>query len=179
MHVRASHWCTRRTRPDPPIGVGEFISEMIGMNWYGTSKRNPVAAWLYSRHYSSLRNGKSIRDFLSAGICGPGESITLLTANSDALFVWLKSKYRQDGQEGVNCAVFRNESDVQSSLLIREAEQIAWARWPEQRLFTFVNPTLIRSNNPGYCFLMAGWQRLDRKTKKGLRILEKLPQRTS
>jgi hypothetical protein len=30
-----------------------------------------------------------------------------------------------DGQQGVNCAVFRNESEILSSQLILEAEKIA------------------------------------------------------
>jgi hypothetical protein len=42
------------------------------------------------------------------------------------------------GQRGVNCAVFRNESSVLSSELIREACGLAWTRWPGERLYTYV-----------------------------------------
>lgn len=82
-------------------------------------------------------------------------------------------------QRGVNCAVFRNESATLSSELIRAAEPFARARWPRaKRWYTFVDPSKIRSVNPGCCFLLAGWHRCG-KTKGGLIILEKHPRRAS
>jgi len=40
-----------------------------------------------------------------------------------ALFVW--RKFEDDsGQKGINCSIFRNESDILSSDLIREADAI-------------------------------------------------------
>lgn len=77
-------------------------------------------------------------------------------------------------QYGICCAIFRNESPILSSTLILEAEQHAWARWPGQRLYTYVNGAAIRSTNPGYCYLKAGWSKCG-ATKSGLVILEKLP----
>jgi hypothetical protein len=62
-----------------------------------------------------------------------------------------------------------------SSAMIVEACHLAWERWPGQRLFTFVNPREIRSTNPGYCFLQAGFRRLPGLTRRGLRVLERLP----
>jgi len=85
---------------------------------------------------------------------------------------WRQRGGRLDAQTGINCAVFRNESPVKSSDLILEAEQWAWNRWPQHRLFTFVNPKRIISTNPGYCFQRAGWRKCGRSTK-GLIILEK------
>jgi hypothetical protein len=95
----------------------------------------------------------------------------LLTVTCDALFVW--RKFLSDGgQQGVNCALFRNESPVLSSLLVLEAEQLAWQRWPGERLYTYVNPRAVKSRNPGYCFKAAGWRRCG-ETKRHLLILEK------
>jgi hypothetical protein len=96
--------------------------------------------------------------------------MVLLTIGCDALWVWRKFK-DDSGQVGVNCAVFRNESGTRSSELVREAMAHAWARWPGERLYTYVNATAIRSTNPGYCFKMAGWSDCGR-TKGGLVILE-------
>ncbi|MDQ3802518.1 MAG: hypothetical protein M3416_01485 [Acidobacteriota bacterium] len=96
----------------------------------------------------------------------------MLTPEADALFVWRKF-ISDDGQEGVNCAVFRNEGDRLSSDLILEAERWAWAKWPGERLYTYVNPRKVRSANPGYCFLKAGWRKSG-ESKKGLLIFEKL-----
>jgi len=46
-------------------------------------------------------------------------------------------------------------------------------KWPGERLYTYVNSHKIRSTNPGYCFLRAGWRKCG-MTKGGLIILEKL-----
>lgn len=94
----------------------------------------------------------------------------LITSMADALFVWRKF-ISMDNQRGVNCAVFRNESEHKSSDMIREAQNIAWRRWPGERLYTYVNAKKIRSANPGYCFKVAGWAFVG-LTKRGLHILE-------
>jgi len=104
---------------------------------------------------------------------GPGEKMVLLTLDCQALFVW--RRFIDDcipKQRGVNCAVFRNESPLRSSDLIRAAEQIAWGRWPGERLYTYVNAAKIRSSNPGWCFQCAGWG-MEGHTKTGLVILAK------
>lgn len=152
-----------------------------GSHWIPVGDGDPRALALYLRHYSARKNGatrygaKNWNRFV-----GPAEDhIVLLTVRCDALFIWRKDKYRRDGQVGVNCSVFRNESDVLSSELILEAERWAWQKWPGERLFTFVDASAIRSTNPGYTYLKAGWRRLSDVTGKGLRILEKLPNAAS
>jgi hypothetical protein len=141
-------------------------------HWMQIRDGNLLALDIFSRHYSfrkwRQRDGKNGTRFT-----GPGESLILLSHDGRALFVWVKSKFRLDDQQGINCAVFRNESQTKSSELILEAEQWAWQRWPQQRLFTFVNPRKIKSVNPGYCFQMAGWNKCG-ISSKGLVILEKL-----
>ena len=76
------------------------------------------------------------------------------------------------GQTGINCAAFRNESQLQSSDLIRQADAIADCLWPGSRHYTYVDSQAVRSRNPGYCFIAAGWRRCGR-TKGGLVILER------
>jgi hypothetical protein len=127
------------------------------------------ACRMYRRHYAAAKNPRpKIRQFV-----GPGEKMVLIGLLFPALLAWRKF-IDDSGQRGVNCAVFRNESPHRSSDLILEAEQWAWDRWPGQRLYTTVNPTAVRSTNPGYCFLCAGWRKCG-LTKKGLIVLEKLP----
>jgi hypothetical protein len=96
--------------------------------------------------------------------------MVLLTQNNDALFVWRKF-IDDSGQKGVNCAVFRNEGSILSSLLISEAVSVCRRRCPSERLYTYVNPKKIKSSNPGYCFQKAGWNKCG-MTKGGLVILE-------
>lgn len=104
---------------------------------------------------------------------GPGEHIVLRTFNADALFVWRRF-IDDSGQRGINCAVFRNESQIQSSELIRQADAVADFAWPSARHYTFVDARKIRSTNPGFSFLAAGWRKCG-MTKGGLHILERPP----
>ncbi len=150
---------------------------IINAHWLTVRDGDPRAHDIMRRHYSYHRYNDNRRTN-DKRIAGPGEKMVLITLACDALFVWRKFN-RPDlaGQSGVCCSVFHNESDVLSSELILEAEQLAWARWPGERLYTYVNPRKIRSSNPGYCFLCAGWRRLpQRTTRLGLIILEKLPE---
>lgn len=145
----------------PPNDTGHWIHAKDG---------DMRALALFKRHYSyrKYKDGREPKLF-----CGPGQKMVLLTLNCDALFVWRKF-ISMDNQEGVNCAVFRNESAILASDLIREACELAWRRWPGQRLYTYVNPKKVASKNPGYCFKMAGWQQCG-VTKKGLLVFEILP----
>ena len=144
-----------------------FAAEPAGP-WRRVRDGHPVGKLLYERHYSARANRNS-KLFV-----GPGGKLVLLTADCKALFVW-RAFINDDGQQGVNCAVFRNEGPTLSSQLLREAEAFAWARWPGARLYTYVNPRKIKSENPGCCFKKAGWQ-LCGTNPKGLLIFEKYAQ---
>lgn len=98
--------------------------------------------------------------------------MVLLRPAADALFVWRKFT-SDNGQEGINCAVFRNEGTERASDLIREADEIADRRWPGERHYTYVNARAIKSTNPGYCFLRAGWRRCGITKWNKLLILER------
>lgn len=139
-------------------------------SWIRVSDGDPRAVALYRRHYSCRKVYGQKANWRS----GPGERMVLLTPECDGLFIWRWERHRRDKQEGINCAVFRNEGPRLSSDLIREASERAWVKWPGERLFTFVADYAVKSVNPGYCFKMAGWRRCGR-TKGGLTILEMLP----
>lgn len=143
------------------------------MNWYGVKDGNMQVRSMLNRHYSRnvYRDGRTVR--LSAG---PGEKMVLLTPEGGACFIWRKF-IDKSGQQGINCAMFRNEVPelYLSSDLILEAEELAWQQWPGERLYTYVNPRKVKSRNPGYCFLMAGWRKCGVTASKKLLILEKYP----
>lgn len=143
---------------------------IIDGHWLATKDGDRAALNLFKRHYSfhHYKDNRPHNIFV-----GPGKKQVLVTIDYCALFVWRKF-IDKSGQRGVNCAVFRNETSIKSSDLILEAEQLAWKVWPGERLYTYVNPKKIKSSNPGYCFLMAGWKKCG-KTTKGLIILEKYP----
>ncbi len=149
--------------------------------WWATKDGDRDCLELYERHYSAYRyrDGRSRRLF-----CGPGEKFVLRSEAGDAFFVWRKFRDacidERTGlpQAGINCAAFRNETGLsgrgtKSSDLIREADAIADAIWTDRRHYTYVNSKEIKSRNPGYCFLCAGWVRCG-VTKSGLLIFERV-----
>lgn len=137
--------------------------------WWLTKDGDLDCLELYERHYSCYQyaDGRVRKQFV-----GPGEKLVLRTKAADAMFVWRKF-IDDSGQHGVNCAVFRNESGHRSSDLIRQADQIADVLWPDCRHYTYVRAEAIKSKNPGFCFIAAGWNRCG-MTKGGLHVLERV-----
>lgn len=135
--------------------------------WIPIEDADARARGLFHRHYSCYhyRDGRKPLKFI-----GPGEYMCLLTLDCNALWVWRKF-IDKSGQKGVNNAIFRNEGDILSSLLIHEAVELAWQRWPSERLYTYIDPQKIRSTNPGFCYLQAGWKKCG-VTPKGLIIFD-------
>jgi hypothetical protein len=140
-------------------------------HWEELQDGNPDGLALFERHYSALpyKDGRERDRF-----AGPGFKTVLLTRDRKALFVWRKF-IDDSGQQGINCAIFRNEGPILSSDLIKEAMAIAWQRWPDARLYTYVNEKKVASANPGYCFKQAGWTNCGRSKSRNLVILEALP----
>lgn len=143
---------------------------MRDVHWWLTKDGDDVCRELFDRHYSRHRyaDGRTPKLFV-----GPGEKVVLRTWCGLAMWVWRKF-IDDSGQRGVCCAVFRNETCIRSSQLVREACAIADVLWPRERRYTHVNPHAVKSRNPGYCFLVAGWRRCG-VTKKGLLVLEQEP----
>lgn len=140
--------------------------------WFHVRDGDERAVALYRRHYSA----KNRRYWPGRLIGGGSERLLLLTGDGRALWMWRRDRYRRDEQVGVGCAIFRNEGTVLSSTLVSEACEIAWRRWPGERLFTFVDQRKVRSRNPGYCFKVAGWRECGRTSDEGLVILEMRPE---
>lgn len=153
-------------------GVQYRLDLSLTGNWIEIRDADPDARAIYERHYSCRHyaDGRQRYKFI-----GPGQYICLMTAGCDALFVWRKFK-SMDNQTGINCAVFRNESDLLSSQLILEAERHAVRRWGTVRAYTYINGRAIRSTNPGFCFKVAGWVVCGRTKRNNLIILEKFLQ---
>jgi len=160
-----------KRRPDSPLPEGWRQPHLAIHDsvWIAAKDGDPTCRTIFRQHYSykPYRDGRDPALFI-----GPGEKLVLLTPCARALFVWRRF-ISGDGQHGVNCAVFRNDGAGLSSDLIREADAIADERWPGERHYTYVNPRRIRSSNPGYCFLAAGWRRCGVTKWNRLHILER------
>ena len=149
-----------------------------GNPWLRTKDGDPRARAIFKRHYSARSN------HTSKLFVGPGYKQVLITAPNDphgqALFVWRLERFRRDANYGINCAIFRNESDYKASDLILWAEEHAHQRWPFiPRMFTHIDPTKTRTIRRrgkrviGYAYQQAGWEIIG-KTSKGLITLAKL-----
>lgn len=149
---------------------------MQGRIWWATTDQDEYLLDLYARHYPArvYRDGRVRWQFM-----GPGEKFALRTWDADAGFGWRKflddciDERTGERQSGVNCAMFRNESRWLSSECIRQADAIADALWVDRRHYTYVDASKVRSTNPGYCFLQAGWTKCGR-TKDGKLIFERV-----
>lgn len=154
----------------PPLAPRQI--SLIDQSWISVRDGDDTARAIFDQHYSRYHyaDGRKPKLFV-----GPGQKMVLITPDALALFVWRKF-ISMDKQEGVNCAVFRNEGPLLSSDLIRLADAIAWDRWPGERHYTYVDPSNTkRKRDPGRCFLKAGWRHYG-WTKRGLRILHIRPE---
>ena len=152
----------------PQVPAGYFHVMHMKPNWIVGQDGEPELYAMYHRHYSSWKN----RHPKVAQFVGPGQHIVLTLPDRTALFVW-RNFIDDSGQKGINCAVFRNESKILSSNLIREADAIADFIWPGERHYTYVRAEAIKSRNPGYCFICAGWKRCG-YTKANYHVLERV-----
>ena len=139
-----------------------------------TTKFNPSAAVLADRHYSRRKVG-------SPQFMPPGQTIVLILPGANAVFGWWRphptSGIRaMNNLDGWTCTIFRNESGIQSSDLILDAEKVfaeeGYDIGPDG-LLTYVFDKKIRSSNPGYCFQMAGWKKIGRSADDRKTLLQK------
>lgn len=148
--------------------------------WLSSSDGDAAAYDIMTRHYTFQRYQDGRRQSQTYRnrklFVGPGEKMVLVTPDHKALFVWRKF-IDDSGQQGVNCAVFRNEGaydgQILSSQLILAAEELARQKWPGCRFYTYVNTRAVKGD--GACFKKAGWKKCGRTKSRGLLILEKQP----
>lgn len=126
-------------------------------------------------HYSRRTPG-------SKTFTGVGQEIVLVTTCGRAVWACVRQRTpskagsgRTRGRAGASDVapvfvwrnmVFRNLGGGLSSDLIREATDMTYQEWtkrygvlPPERLRTEIKVSAVRSSNPGYCYLMAGWER--------------------
>lgn len=142
--------------------------------WRTVKDGDPQAYALYSRHYSFYRYADGRRERYGYAnrhlIVGPGEKIVLLGRDARALCCWRRGHdASSSGEKRVYCTVFRNEGSEKASDILKIAMQIAWQRWPGDRLWTYVDPKKVQSEVPGYCFRYARWKHVG-NTAAGLLI---------
>jgi hypothetical protein len=146
---------------------------MMTSRWEMSDSCNVRGRRLADRHYSRQKPG-------SLRFVPPGRCLTLVLPEGDAVWAtsWPFAEYVRHAWAGAwVCSIFRNESPHLSSDLIREA--VAVTRWywpdvPDLGMVTFADRDKLRSSNPGYCYMQAGFVKAG-KTAGGLRALRLLP----
>lgn len=136
------------------------------MPWIVTHRACPIGKQLADRHYN--RQHPESKQFVP-----PGKCIVLTHSTGKAVWTtsWPKKEFVKHAWAGawVN-SLFRNEGAGLSSDLITDAIYKTLTIWPEapaEGLITFVNADEVASRNPGYCYKMAGFEKVG-KTKGGL-----------
>lgn len=111
----------------------------------------------------------------------PGQTLILLSLDEAAVFGWWRPDPKSgikamNGLDGWTCTIFRNESlAYQSSTMILAAEIALLAEGYDvgpDGFITYVWDKKVASENPGYCFKLAGYKRRGRSAdgKKTLLI---------
>ena len=146
-------------------------SEYWDISW----RTDPEARVLADRHYSRQKPG-------SPGFVPPGRCLVLKAKDKKAYWVtsYPFAEYVKHQWAGAfTCSAFRNEGDVLSSLLVKDAVAITRWKWPEIPDFgmiTFVHPRKVRKKRDmGRCFRKAGFVHVG-ETKGGLIALQLLPE---
>ena len=131
-------------------------------HWVEVSKANRHARRMADRHYS-FQGGPERQ--MSHEVGPPGQKIIFLTEDGKA--VWGSHRpapwagiTRADNLSGHFCFIFRNEGyrPIRSSELIKEAVGRTIDRWGEADFWTYIGAEHVESANPGYCFLVAGFE---------------------
>ena len=148
-----------------------MLQPMLDIPQYGpwplTHKGDRACRLLADRHYSRQHVGAPM-------FTRPGRNLVLRTARGDAVWVTWQG-IRDDGLRAWECAIFRNENQHLSSVMIRAAVEATIAEWgqpPPDGIITYVDSSKVRSANPGFCFLSAGFRRIGRSRKRGLVLLQ-------
>jgi hypothetical protein len=128
------------------------------VTWQLRNESDVVANELADRHYSRQTPG-------CGQVGGPGRRLVLVTSCNRALWLthYPRPDLAQDGLDAYRCSIFRNEGAALSSELIVAAMELTeelWGPAPDAWV-TWVDTRKVRSTNPGYCFMRAGWWRDD------------------
>lgn len=148
------------------------------MHWFVVGRTDSRARALADRHYSRKNPG-------AIEFCPPGHNIVLIVPSATgAAALWVSHRPapnanlampRADGMEYWDNPYFRNESTIQSSLLIREA--IAVTRWlwrdniPAHGFHSFVDAKQVDGVKVrgklihGFVFMKAGFELYPERTK--------------
>lgn len=141
--------------------------------WHRVKASDALARAMRDRHYSTEKpGGKTVGP--------PGRRLVLISDDESALWIthWPDPRLVLDKIDALRCTVFRREGRrrERASVLIQaamEASERYFGAAPSGWL-TYVEPAKVRSQDPGYCFKMAGYE-LDATFRSGKLIRLRRP----
>lgn len=170
----------------PPIGMGEWVmSSSSDRRALDVVDGAGICAG-HGPHYSRRTPG-------SKTFTGVGQEIVLVTRCGRAVWACIRQKTPMavgtgrsrhrcgDGTRATDASaryvwrnmIFRNLGAGLSSGLIRSALAMTYVEWverygvlPTERLRTEIDVRAVMSRNPGYCYMMAGWEKGEKKRGK-------------
>lgn len=135
--------------------------------WIVTHKGDVSGRLLADRHYSRQTVGHP-------QFTRPGRNLVLRTA--DGMAVWVTWQgIRDDGLQAWECTIFRNETNLRSSDMVRAAvvaSKVEWGEMPRDGIITYVDSNKVKSANPGCCFKKAGFKRIGESKRRKLLLFQ-------
>lgn len=153
-----------------PSDRNASLSETV---WRLSHRADPTALKIADRHYSRQKPG-------TPQFVKPGRCVVLLTVDLQALWVtsWPFPEYvKHEWPDAWECSFFHNldSSPHVASELVEQAVAVTrfmYGEPPSQGFITTVDPTKIRSTNPGYCYKRAGWRLVGQTKDRKLPVLQ-------
>lgn len=140
--------------------------------WTLSHKYDRTGAALADRHYSRRKVG-------APQFMPPGETVVLV--RPDTVFGWWRPHPRSglkamNGLDGWTCTIFRREgldAPLASEMILDAELALEGRTCGPSGLLTYVAECKVRSPNPGYCFLQAGYRRIGRAAHRDKWLLWK------
>jgi len=148
--------------------------------WNRSWRADPIGARLADRHYTRQRVGS--KQFVPPGSCAvfvtPCERAVWVTSAPKREYVkhqwagaWINSLFRNEGA-GLSSALIRAAVRETIDFYAERGVDVPW-----RGMVSFVQPSRIRSVNPGFCFKQAGFVRVGATKDEGHVALQLRPAR--
>lgn len=125
--------------------------------WHQVKASDPLARAMRDRHYSTKNPG-------GRTVGPPGRRLVLISDDERAMWIthYPDPRLVMDRIDALRCTVFRREGrrHERASVLIRGAMELSEEVYgpAPHGWVTYVEPLKVRSQEPGYCFKMAGFE---------------------
>ena len=114
--------------------------------------------------------------------CRPGRNIVIKTTDSKAGLVFWRGIADHEYKDCWENTLFHNESSVLSSVLLKESVSylfhfvIKGGDLPKDGIISYVQKAKVRSSNPGFCYMKAGFDLIKESEKFRIFQIKQVPE---